>query len=251
MVKRMSDAGHHDGPDRPDETVRVLAVADEVDSALGPSSLQELRPDLILACGDLPFSYLEYLVTLANVPLLYVPGNHDPDLTHPEPPERVRVNGPIGLPGPVNSSFHVPRERPSGPAGCTNVDGRVVEERKLRVAGLGGCVRYHEGPNQYTQAGMRRRALSLEARTRLRHPGRGVDIVVTHAPPLGAGDAGDPAHQGFAAFHRLIDKLRPRLLVHGHVHPYGRHMPRHTIGDTSVVNVIPHKLLEVPRWPAA
>src|SRR5712691_6093380 len=61
-------------PARPGVTpVRVLVVADEVVRSLGPESLGELRPDLLIACGDLPFDYLEYLLTVANVPLLYVP----------------------------------------------------------------------------------------------------------------------------------------------------------------------------------
>lgn len=33
--------------------------------------------DLIVSCGDLPARYLEHIVTLANVPLAYVWGNHD------------------------------------------------------------------------------------------------------------------------------------------------------------------------------
>jgi uncharacterized protein len=34
--------------------------------------------ELILGCGDLPYPYLENLLTFLNVPLMYVPGNHDP-----------------------------------------------------------------------------------------------------------------------------------------------------------------------------
>ncbi len=52
---------------------RILAVADEVDESLGGEALAQLRPDLMLSAGDLPFDYLEYLVTVLNVPLLYVP----------------------------------------------------------------------------------------------------------------------------------------------------------------------------------
>ncbi|HEY1126203.1 MAG TPA: hypothetical protein VGF83_00425 [Actinomycetota bacterium] len=49
---------------------RILAVADEVDESLGGEALARLRPDLVLSAGDLPFDYLEYLVTVLNVPLL-------------------------------------------------------------------------------------------------------------------------------------------------------------------------------------
>ena len=99
----------------------------------------------MLGCGDLPFDYLEYLVSRLDVPLLYVPGNHDPSL---KPPDMTWM--------PLRSELPVP-----GPQGCTNIDGRVVEVNGLRVAGLGGSLRYKEGPNQYTQAQMGRRALRL------------------------------------------------------------------------------------------
>src|SRR5258708_10890199 len=60
--------------------MRILAVADEVDEFLYGDKLDTVRPDLIVSCGDLPFDYLEFLVTSLAVPLLYVPGNHDPNV---------------------------------------------------------------------------------------------------------------------------------------------------------------------------
>ena len=33
--------------------------------------------ELIIGCGDLSRHYLEYLATMAPVPVLYVHGNHD------------------------------------------------------------------------------------------------------------------------------------------------------------------------------
>ncbi|MGH2694195.1 MAG: metallophosphoesterase family protein, partial [Actinomycetota bacterium] len=117
-----------------------------------------------------------------------------------------------------------------------------------RVAGLGGSVRYSKGPNQYTQAEMRRRALRLELRGRVRRlrDGRGVDLLIAHSPPAGVGDdPDDPAHRGFKAFHRLVGSLSPRLLLHGHVHPFGREAPPGRLGATEVHNVVGHKVLEV------
>ena len=185
----------------------------------------------MLGCGDLPFDYLEYLVSRTDVPLFYVPGNHDPDLTPPDTRwAPVRIEEPV-----------------PGPQGCTNIDGRVVEWRGVRIAGLGGSLRYKEGPNQYTQGQMRGRALRLEVRLRLKrvHDGRKLDVFVTHAPPYGLIAAQDPAHVGFAAFLRLIRILRPQLVVHGHVHPYGHAIPEKRIGPTRVVDVVPWRLLEV------
>jgi predicted phosphodiesterase len=210
---------------------RVLAIADEVERALYGEALYRLRPDVIVSAGDLPFDYLENLVTRANVPLVYVPGNHDPDVA-----------------GPTRSDglWSVPEDVRPGPQGCDSADGRVLEAAGLRIAGLGGSIRYKEGPNQYTQRQMRWRALRLEARARLRLGLRGtLDVLIAHAPPLGVGDGEDPAHEGFAALHRLVAQLRPRLLVHGHVHPVHRKALDRELGATRVVNVIPYRLLEV------
>ena len=51
---------------------RILAISDEVDDALYGDKLYALRPDLIVACGDLPFEYLENLVSRTDVPLLFM-----------------------------------------------------------------------------------------------------------------------------------------------------------------------------------
>jgi hypothetical protein len=215
---------------------RILAIADEVEEALYGDALSRLRPDVIVSCGDLPFDYLENLVTRAAVPLVYVPGNHDPDLGPAEVPTSM-------WPG---SAIRVD-DQPPGPQGCDGADGRVVEAAGLRIAGLGGSLRYKPGANQYSQGAMRWRSLRLEARLGLRRALRrqGLDVLLTHAPPLGLGDGEDPAHQGFAALHGLVRRVRPRLLLHGHVHPFHRRQPDRTLGETRVVNVIPYRLLEL------
>lgn len=188
---------------------------------------------MVLSCGDLPFDYLEYLVTRLNVPLLYVPGNHDPELR----PANMTWTPPGGAIEPA----------PLGPEGCVNIDGRVVEEGGVRFAGLGGSIRYRAGPNQYSQGQMTRRALKLDVRLRLNRvrAGRKLDVLVTHAPPFGLADAEDAAHVGFVAFLRLVRSFHPLLAVHGHVHPYGRVLPERRVGPTRVVNVVATRLLEL------
>lgn len=231
---------------------RILAIADEVDESLYGPTLKQLEPDIVLSCGDLPFEYLEYIVTVLSVPLLFVPGNHDPDLRtrRPVQPEPVRSGRPFQSGASTDWFLSGTLASPPGPEGCVNVDGAIVNDKGLTVAGLGGSVRYAEGPNRYTQGQMRRRALRLEARGRLRRAFRrdGVDVLITHSPPFEVGDIpDDPAHVGFSAFHRLVEKLRPRLFLHGHVHPYGEKQPDRWLGETRVVNVVPHRLLEVPQ----
>jgi len=211
---------------------RILAVADEVDESLYGDKLIRLQPDVVLSCGDLPPEYLEYIVTRLNVPLLYVPGNHDPDYR------------------PVDDTWSPLRAEPQGkgPQGCINVDGRIEQAAGLRIAGLGGSMRYRPGPNQYSEAEMRWRALRIEmvARLRRRLGGRRLDVLLTHAPPEGFGaKENDLAHRGFSAFNRLVKNLAPRLLVHGHVHPYGVPLPQQQLGPTLILNAIPHKLIEI------
>jgi Calcineurin-like phosphoesterase len=230
--------------------VSVLAVSDEVDDALladtsrlggaggpgrpgGPGG--PMTVELILACGDLPFEYLDALMNALDVPLVFVPGNHDPDLSGYRV-SRAGLTLRAGLPA-----------RPPWPDGAVNADGRIVDAAGLRVAGLGGCLRYCGGPNQYTDGQQARRARVLRARARWRRlrDGRGVDVLLTHAPPRGVGDGDDPPHRGFTALHGLVAALGPAALLHGHVHPYGAAVRPATLGRTVVCNVTGWHLFEI------
>lgn len=207
--------------------VRVLAVADEIVDHLGPRTWRELAPDLVLSAGDLPWDYLESLAEATGVPLVFVPGNHDPELT-----ARRRGPWPDATPPP----------RP--PAGAVCADERVLEVAGLRIAGLGGCVRYRPGPHQYTQEQHRQRARRLVRRSR-----GPVDVLLTHAPPLGLGDEQDGPHQGIASLHGVLEQLRPSWHLHGHIHPYGRPRPDRCVGLTTVRNVVPWSVVEVEPRP--
>jgi Icc-related predicted phosphoesterase len=153
---------------------------------------------------------------MARCPVLYVTGNHD-----------------------VNYD-----ENP--PQGCDRIDDKVVVYNGLRILGLGGCRRYHPGAYQYTEREMRRRIRKL--RFALWRSG-GVDVVVTHAPIRGVGDAEDPAHWGFAAFHKLLNRYQPKYWLHGHVHlNYGQDPTRlRSYGATTVVNTTQRYVLEIPE----
>ena len=198
--------------------MRILAISDQECSALWdyyvPGRLKGY--DLILSCGDLKASYLSFLVTMASVPVLYVHGNHDTRYDQ-DPPE-----------------------------GCDCIDDHLVIYNGVRILGLGGCRKYHPGPYQYTEAQMKRRIQKL--RYQLWRSG-GVDIVVTHAPPLGLGDAEDPAHWGFQTLRQLLDQYHPQYLIHGHVHmSYGMNMERELRhGQTTVINAYERYTLEIPE----
>src|SRR5438105_145156 len=115
--------------------VRIMAVADEVDPSLNRDAVAAARPDVIVSCGDLPFDHLEYLVTLANVPLLFVPGNHDPDVRSPR---RALSVPPAGVPAlvpamPWRAPGGVDDTTSAGPAGWSSLDGAIVEVAALRI----------------------------------------------------------------------------------------------------------------------
>ncbi len=170
--------------------------------------------DLIVSCGDLKPSYLSFLVTMSNKPVLYVHGNHDV------------------------------RYARTPPEGCDSIEDMVFTYKGIRILGLGGSALYSGGPHQYTEKQMAKRIRKLW--WKIRRAG-GVDIVVTHAPVAGLGDGEDYAHRGFACFRNLIEKYKPKYLIHGHVHvTYGTDIPREQmLGDTKIINAYERYTIEI------
>ncbi len=76
---------------------------------------------------------------------------------------------------------------------------------------------------------------------------RGVDVLITHAPPYGIHDASDLAHTGFKAHEWLIRVARPRLVLHGHQHRNYAPLKAHetTVNGTAVINVHPYRIIDV------
>lgn len=205
--------------------MKVLAVSDQVEKNLTVPSVRDRMADveLIIGCGDLPYEYLEFLLTILNVPLVYVPGNHDPVYNASLP--STKTEGGIFL------------------------DGKQQRVKNLWTAGLGGSIRYRpEGVNQYSQTEMyARMARLLPGVIWNRLNGHRLDILVTHSPPLGVHDDDDPAHTGFAALLQFIRWFKPRYLLHGHTMFYKQNLvdPVTRVGKTKVVNVYPYRVIEL------
>ena len=210
---------------------KVLSVSDEIVESLWTDRVRERAAgvDLVLAAGDLPFDYLDFLADALDRPLVFVPGNHDADLSG-----YTRGSG-LWL----HSGF--PARYP-GPDGAMNADGRIVEVAGLRIAGLGGSIRYNDGPNQWTERQQTRRANRLVRSAR----GRGADVLLTHSPPLDVGDRDDPPHRGFACLHSAVARLQPAFLIHGHIHPHGQPVPDRKMGETRVLNTVGYRILDMP-----
>ena len=205
--------------------MQFLTVSDEVVPTVYSLSARErfAAVECVLACGDLPFYYLEFLVTTLGVPFLYVQGTHD----KPEVSEREQI---------------------IAPRGCISVDRRSHAHAGILIAGLGGCLRYNRDSGaQYTETEQMLRLLALAPRlffNRLRH-GRYVDIFLTHAPPRGIHDGHDRPHHGFRAFHTVLQRFQPRYLIHGHIHhTYGYNRGIETqSGATTILNTVGYRLL--------
>lgn len=170
--------------------------------------------DLILSCGDLHPHYLSFLATFFQGPVLYVHGNHD-DCYEKTPPE-----------------------------GCICIDGKLYEYEGVRILGLGGSMRYKDGPHQYTQR-------EMEWRIRKLFPilwwKKGFDILLTHSPAYRINDGEDLPHTGFMCFRYLLEKYAPRYFVHGHVHlSYGRNVKRKSVyQDTTIINAYERYIIEL------
>ena len=197
--------------------------------------------DFVLSAGDLNHLYLEFIVTMLNVPLVYVRGNHD-GYYDEKPPE-----------------------------GCEDADDKIVEvtcgssdsKRKIRILGLGGSMRYRDdSADMYTEEEMRgriRKAESLLRKRRLagsvirlfakngaEEPENDFDILLTHAPCRGYGDMEDLPHRGFECFNDFLNKYSPQLHCYGHVHhEYGmiKRQIMHPSG-TLLINGSGHQIID-------
>jgi predicted phosphodiesterase len=201
--------------------MRILAVSD-VESEYIWDHFDENAfkgVDLVISCGDLKSEYLSFLVTMINVPLYYVHGNHDTGYAQ-NPPD-----------------------------GCDSIEDALVTYKGLRILGLGGSMKYNERPCysqppwQYTEKQMAKRIKKLGMKLR---QSKGFDILVTHAPAKGIGDSSDLCHTGFSCFVPLLQKYKPRLMIHGHMHlNYGRAPRSIEFEGTRIVDACGYHFIDI------
>ncbi|MGX8703085.1 MAG: metallophosphoesterase family protein [bacterium] len=202
--------------------MKILVLADEERSYYWDYYEREKFEgiELILSAGDLKAEYLEFLVTLTGLPVLYICGNHDDyDLRAPE--------------------------------GCTCIENKIYNYHGLRILGLGGSYRYKPGPNMYSELEMRRRCHRASLLATMKN---GFDILLSHSPVRGYGDMDDLPHRGFDCFNDFLNKWKPPYMLHGHVHKaYGHFQPEriHESG-TKLINACGSYILDIPEdaYPA-
>ena len=200
--------------------MKVLVVSDVEDALLYDHFRKErvAGVELIISCGDLKQDYLDFLMTMVNVPMIYVRGNHD------------------------DSYFDDP------PLGAVCIENKIFKFNGIRFLGLGGCMRYlRDSKTMFSEGEMKRRIFKLKPKLML---SKGFDVLVTHAPAAGYGDMADSrTHKGFQCFNPLMDKYRPGFMFHGHVHNnYGRVKlsSKHPSG-TQIINCCGFKIIDIPE----
>lgn len=212
MTRRLELAWNETAPfeGRAGRPIRILAASDEDDPTLDhPANREALGPiDLVVCCGDLSPDRVAFLGDAFRTSLVYVRGNHD----HGRPWATTKV---------------VP------------IESKGLDRRSLPGATLlalpwptldGDPARRDEG------AAWRQVAGALGAR--LLVSGGPAWLVFSHAPPRGAGDSPeDLYHAGFGAYRTVLDRLRPRLWLHGHTSRAAARDPIVEHGPTTLVNV--------------
>jgi Icc-related predicted phosphoesterase len=198
--------------------MRILAVSDLESALIYSPQIAERFKDINLAigCGDLPYYYLEYIISSLNIPLYFVRGNHASQVESGSSGDRTE------------------------PWGAVDLHQRLVrDDSGLLLAGIEGCIRYNNGDHQYTQAEMWSKVFALVPGlflNRVRY-GRYLDVFVTHAPPWKIHDLDDQPHQGIKAFNWLIKVFQPVYHLHGHIHIYRSDSLKETlVGPTRVIN---------------
>jgi Icc-related predicted phosphoesterase len=206
--------------------MKVLSLSDVVVARIYSPQIRSLYGDVdfVLGCGDLPYYYLEYVVSALNVPVFFVRGNH----------AEVVEEGEAG-----------PRYNPHG---AIDLHRRAISYQGLLLAGVEGSLRYRKGNFQYTQAEMWWNVFSLIPsllQNRLLY-GRYLDIFVSHASPWGIHDQPDLPHQGIKAFRWLLQVFKPAYHFHGHIHVYRPGTVVETkFEDTMVINTFGLRVSEV------
>jgi len=206
--------------------MRLLCMSDVEALAVYNANIRERfgKADVAISCGDLPYPYLEFVISMLDIPLYYVHGNHLTIIETTEDTLRLHPWGGMNL---HRKSFY-------------------DKANDLLIAGIEGSLQYNKGPKQYSQLQMWLMVLEMVPKmllNKLRF-GRYLDCFISHSPPAGIHDEDDYAHRGVQAFRWLLRWFSPKLHLHGHVHLYMPNQRRETtFCKTRVVNA--YKFIEL------
>ena len=171
---------------------------------------REMYGDILLVAGDLTFQgsftkygeFNDWVAKLNFKHKIVIPGNHD--VTFESDFEQSEANMPEVL----------------------VLDQTIAEAEGLTIYGEPRQPEFYDWAYNVPRDRM--------GRDVWRHAPENIDILLTHGPPLGAGDLTDRGeHVGCEFQRKYILEHKPKLVVCGHIHSgYGIHL----LGDTVVVN---------------
>ncbi|MGB0388127.1 MAG: metallophosphoesterase [Ardenticatenaceae bacterium] len=207
-------------------TLKALTISDKVIPFIYSSTVRQrfADVDLVISCGDLPYYYLEYIIRMLDKPLFFVRGNHA---------------------NVVEYGRHGTRTKPWR---AIDLHRTVINHHGLLMVGFEGSMRYNNGPFQYTDSQMYGYIAQLLPRLFLNRAlyGRYLDVLVTHASPRDIHDQPDRCHRGFAAFRWFLQHIRPRYMLHGHIHrSHPNTIMQSTFHKTEVINCYGYREVEL------
>ena len=217
--------------------MKILAVSDKEDTKLHDFILQNpeiiKKIDCIVSCGDLSKNYLEFIVDSVRKYFFFVEGNH-----------------PTFNNSPINNYLNkVIDKLYSNEQHCnfggTNLHSRMEIFKDYILVGFEGSMRYNQKSYQYTEKEMSKIVNKVAYQIRkqqffdfiFRRKKKKI-IVISHAPISNIHDKQDTCHKGFICFKKFLDKFKPLIWFHGHIHFEGQTIEQITkVEKTTVVNV--------------
>lgn len=231
--------------------MKFLCVSDQIDPLVYSNTVKERYSDIdaVFCAGDLSMEYVDFIVTTLGKPTYFVFGNHNLNdfylydkratMGHVQQNEidrQSKAHGGDYASNKVLTSRHLTFSLPNG------------RTTPLIICGVSGSIRYNNGQAQYTDAQMKWQLIEMIPKllwNKIKY-GRYCDVFLTHASPRHIHDREDPCHKGFECFNWFIQKFKPSLMIHGHIHLYDMNAPRTTVsGDTTIVNAFSHIVIEM------
>ncbi len=201
--------------------MQILCVSDWTDPVIYSEQMKYRMSDveLVISCGDISASYLDFIMSELNTTIYFVVGNH------------------VGK-SKVKKTL-LGQTKLEMPDCFKNLHLKVHNYKGLLITGFQGSIWYNGGPFQYQQWEVFVKLFGIVPRlifNKLRY-GRFIDIFVSHAAPYKVGDKDDSCHVGLKAFNLFIKIFKPKLFLHGHIHIYDRNENRvRYYYDTKIVN---------------
>lgn len=229
--------------------MKFLCVSDIVDPLIYSTAVKERYSDIdaVLCAGDLSMEYQDFIVTELGKPMFFIFGNHDLKdffLYNKKAAATKQISN-IQAMEKSHGGDYISNKS----IACKDLTFTLPNGKKtpLLISGISGSMRYNNGEDQYTEKQMFWQLVGMVPRlmmNKLKY-GRFCDVFLTHASPRHIHDREDPCHKGYECFNWFIEKFKPAMLVHGHIHLYDLQAIRTTKSkETMVINAYSHLVVE-------